>query len=260
MRPKPSVLADAKKMNDNADPYSALYTMLVGCTKALASDSGEQINDKLQLKTLLRKTPFQSVNFLITEILILDSDDDGVEGAYTCPYCGNIVHAKYVPGSDDDEPQFDTRDFLSDCPVHYMEDYTNEIHIELSKPVNIVNASTDEVIESIQSFVMRYPTINDCIQAYNMRGASDEMRLQMQIYANALLKINNNDVDAKWRRRFGMFLFENFHKPKQDYGKISKQLNAYGRDTAIIKHCNKCQSDFKTELNTSNFFVSALRQ
>lgn len=258
VRPKPKILADANKIAKTGDQYTALLIIMNGSVVALYGD--DDITDSGQIKALLRKMPFVTFNYLMVEVLMLNDLDDGVQGSYPCPICNQPVLAQYIPSEvDGEEPQLDTRDFIGDLKVSFMTDYVESFTIELTKEVSITNADTQEVLTSVSMIEMVWPTIGMCINAYHRLGLGDEMRLQMNIYAQAVKSVNGGIVDDRWSRLYGQMIFENIHYPVKDFGSISKKLNEWGRSTKIRKHCPSCQHDFSAHINTSNFFDFALQ-
>ncbi len=257
-RPKPSVIADTKKIADTGDYYTAVHTLNSGSITRIMG-THDDVSDKKAIRKLHKKMAYKSMEFVSLNVLLSIDDDDGVEGVYPCPLCKRKVIAKYVAGEDDDEePQLDTRDHIHDLSIRYMEDMEESFEIELTEPVTIINAATKEVVESISKMEIFWPTVKHCISAYAKYGNSDDIRLQFAIYAEALRSINGTYVDDKWRRMFGVYLFENIPHVKKDFGKISKENNRYGLDPRIKKFCPDC-GEFTANINTSNFFVSALR-
>ncbi len=183
--------------------------------------------------------------------MLLLNDDDGIEGVYECPRCEKKIVCEY-----DKKNDIDTRDYINDLSIVYMENENNIVNIDLKNVIEVKNAANNEVLETVTSMSFSYPTLNDCIRANQSQGFNDEARLQFAIYIEALKKVNGKEVDGKFNNRYGMNIFEKMGM--DDYKKLNKDLNVYGMDQEVEKHCRGCGKDYKVTLNISNFFASAL--
>ena len=134
--------------------------------------------------------------------------------------------------------------------------YRETVH-PFEEPIEI--KSKGEVIEMIENFEIRYPTLADCMKAEARLGHSDTIRTQFNIYAEAIEKVNGQEADAKWKNRYGMLLFENMRNFRTDFKKIDSSMSKYGMKMQIEKQCPKCGKQWEAEVNTSSFFESALR-
>jgi DNA-directed RNA polymerase subunit RPC12/RpoP len=250
IKPRGGVLADTRKIMDSGDVFPAIKTFIAGCTEAIISIDQEIITDKPAIKGLINFLPYKSAEFLITKIFTLDPDNDAVEGIYRCPRCGNRIISEL-------KDDIDTRDFISDLEINFCENSENII-LELSEPVVLKNKQTNEILEQIDVIELRHPTMADCIAAERKFGQMDSVRLQFAMYVEALLKVNGNDIDNKYRNNYGMFIFENIKDARKDLGKLNDEINKYGIDLRLKKNCNSCGKEFTAFLNTQNFFANAL--
>ena len=249
-KPNSGLVADVKKLLDsNANMFIAIKQFVSGIIISI-----DEISDPIALKGLTKNIPYRSAEYLMMKSFILrNPDNDGVEGVYPCPRCGTqIISEAY----EKDGIEYDTRDFISNLEVVYAD--FSSVEINLSEPIVIKNLKNDEILYSIESIQMVYPTLENCIQGYNScSDKQDEIRLQFSIYAQALTHINGIEIDSKFRSNFGALLFEKIDND-QDLYKISNAMQEYGLNNKVKKNCPKCSKNWITTLNTNNFFVSSL--
>jgi hypothetical protein len=148
---------------------------------------------------------------------------------------------------------------VDDLKIKIMEpdDYTNEIQVKPEEPVKIYNKKTGEVLQTIESFAIRQPTFNDCIVAGNNMMDGQEVRAQIRIYIQSLIKINDAPIKAEWAGIYGKILFDNLYP--EDVESIGEELQKYGIDRRVKKVCKKCGKEWEPLVSTSNFFVSGLQ-
>jgi hypothetical protein len=255
MKPKASIIADTKKtLNTSNDPYLALKQFISGCTMSLSCEENE-VTDKSLIKDIVLLMPYRTAEFVALQILILyDPEMDAVEGIYTCPRCGHKIITELIKNN---EYEIDTRDYISNLEINYMEDALQSIDVELSTPVVIKNKSNDQVIETIETMEINHPTLANCMIA-NKKYPNDEVRAQFSMYVESLVKVNGNEVDKKYKNHFGMFIFENIKEVKEDLSKLNKAVSEYGIDTKKERTCSECNKTWFSEISMSNFFVSGL--
>jgi len=205
VRPKPFVIADTHKLT-KTNFYQAIKYFVSGCCVGLAGS--RETEDKAEIRRIIKYMPFRSIEMAAIEIVLLLDEDDGVEGIYPCPLCKKKIISRYIAGEDPDDPEMDTRDFIRDLHISYMEDRSKDFEISLNEPLVIKNASTGEELQRVDKIKMEYATIQHCINAYGKVGMSDEMRLQFAIYAESLQEINDKPVDDKWKRKNWKYLYE----------------------------------------------------
>lgn len=243
--PQSGVLADTRKAVE-AGYFTAMHTLVSG---VLTDVNGE--TDRGQMKVAVREMPYRDAEFLAIQAAVLVSPDDGFEGSYKCPRCGHQVVTEY---SEDEE--MDTRDFVGDLEVGYCEEPPEAIYIELKKPVSI--KSKGEVLDTIETLSLEHPTMQHCMAAERRIGHADSTRLQHAIYAEALKTVNGREVDKRWKSQFGTLMFERMSS-FQDMRRIGDEVQRYGLDQRVEKHCPQCGKVWKADVDTSNFFASALR-
>lgn len=255
--PKPSVLADTRKVLSKEGVYSGLKVFLSGCVEEISNDE-KTVTDKTQLKSLITMLPYRSAELVMVNIVTsYDENFNYVEGVYECPRCHEPVISELI---EEDDYIVDTRDVISELEVTYMEEANNLIELELTSPVLIKNKVTGDVIESISKIELHHPTLLDCIIADKKYGAYDDIRTQFAIYVEAIETVNDNSVDKKYKSQFGMAIFENIKEAKNDLGKLNKELSEFGLNPNVTKYCKneRCGKQWKTPINMSNFFESGL--
>ena len=235
------VIADTKKVIDQGDPYKGMQIFISGCLESI-----DPIVDKSAIKLLTGMMPYRSAEYLSMKI-ITQNEDDGIEGMYNCPRCDKAIICEKTEN-------VDRRDFLSDLDIFYSNG-SNTFEYKFESPIT-VPAKEDEITD-IVSITLRYPTLNDCSAAILQLGEIDKVRLQFGIYLEALEKVNGESVSSKWKSRYGMSMFDQIKR--KDIQKLGELITRYGLDIEVAKTCPACGKVFKTPINTSNFFVSALR-
>lgn len=251
-RPKTGIIADAQGLLDTGDVFSAIARFISGSTDSISGEGNtEEVPDRI--KTLTRRMPYRSAEYISMMILLLlNEEDDGIEGAYICPRCGCQIIAEL-----DEQNDIDTRDRISELPVTFMDEPKETFTVSLNEPVLIKNQQNDEVLYTVEELEIVHPTLENCIHAYRKHGAKDSVRRQLAIYSEAMVKINDEEVDNKLRNLWGMFIFENLDS-STDIQTIGNEVSKYGMETSVGKDCPNCKKHFEAPINTSNFFASGL--
>lgn len=252
-QPSAEDVAYIKEEADKGDVYKATYLWVVGGIKAIHGNN-EIVENKEEIKKIVRYMPFRTAEQVGLWICFEIDEDDGIEGIYSCPMCGTKIVCRYT----DEE---DTRDFIKEnMSIVFMEEYTN-ISINLDSPFNLKfkSVSTNEEKDlSVNSFEMRHPTINDCILSKNKYGAgNNSTKRQFAINTLCVISVDGEEVDDKDRNLFVYKMFCDIGI--KDLKKIMKEITKYGVDNRIEKICHNCGNSWKAEVNTGNFFVSALQ-
>lgn len=245
--PTPEVIVRAEEIVKKGLTFKAILEFVSGSIEALYSSDDDIITDKAKIKRICGMMPFISAETLSMKIMCLINENDFIEGVYSCPRCGE----KIITGKDDIE---DTRDRINELDIIYADDFMNKIYVDLPESVKIKNVSSGEVLEEIQNFSIRYPVLNDCILAEN--GQTNETRIQLRIYCNALTEINGVEINKDWISQYGMLLINKL-KICQLYS-IPETLQKYGIKKTKQRTCFNCNKTWEAPLNTSNFFVSGL--
>lgn len=254
LKPKTGTIATAYESMKKNNIFKALLDFIAGSVETIYSIDGESVNERGKIKLLCGLMPYQSAEAVALKVMAMINEDDAVEGVYPCPRCG-----KKIITDADDEYGLCVIEKISALEVICMNSgiYTNNIQITLNESVKIKNRQTDEILETIDDFELRYPTVNDCIMAgQNMRDGQ-EVRVQMKLYINAMTKVNGNEVDRKWKAIYGMPMFNNMDT--LDQAKIGKAMLEYGLKKTVQRECPDCGKIWDSPINTSNFFASGLR-
>jgi hypothetical protein len=255
--PTGGVFANVNKTARSGDYFSALRSFLIGCIKLLMDSDGNIVEDSIQLKSLISKMPTRTADYISTMILVEYNDgDDEIEGIYSCPRCYHkiIAENKIIDGM-----EMNTCDHVSDLAIGYWESENDKIQVDLSKPVKFYNPVSKEILREINSFEMRFPTLEDGINAFVKYGGQDEIRLQFQMFINAIISIDGEDVDNKWKNAHGMMMFESIKSVKKDLSQIIGVIKKYGINPEREKTCPECGKVFNAAINTTSFFVRALQ-
>ena len=241
--PRAGVLADTGRAAEEGQFYGALFTLAAGSCIRLG-----EIEDRAQIKNMLREAPYRDVEWIALCAVLGLAPDDGFEGVYTCPRCGTQHVTSYSEDSD-------TRDFISELEFRVAQEAA-PVRVELTDTVEI--RSRGEVLEEVRSVAIRHPVLRDCMRAESRVGQSDPIRLQLAIYGEALVEVNETEVDAQYRNRFSTMITERLSI--QDLRVLEAGTSAWGLQTQIQKICRKCGKVWSAPIDTASFFEYALRQ
>jgi hypothetical protein len=261
-KPKAGVLASTYEIFQNKDDFSAILELLSKSILWFKSTDEKIIDSPDQIRAICRKMPYITAEVISTKIMLLINKDDWIEGVYPCPRCGHLT----ITGIDHDTFE-DTRDRIEDLEIINQSEnedgellkseYSNIIHLNLVEPIEIKQLKTDYVLHKIESIDLRFPNLDDCIKGSNKYPNNKEIKRQFAIYAEAIEKINGEDVKIKWQKIWGEFIFREMDT--EDLELISIAMQMYGIQKTLRKTCKNCQKTWKAEINTSNFFVSGLQ-
>jgi len=249
-RPSSGLVADTKKLIDsNPNIFVATRHFVSGIITSI-----DEVEDSIALKGLVKNIPYRTAEYLLLQSFLLrNPEDDGIEGVYPCPRCHHKIIAEIY---EKDDITYDTRDFISKLEVNYTED--TSFSVTFDEPVEIKDGRTGEILQTINSITMKYPTLEHCIMGYNAcMDKRDDIRLQFNIYAQALTHINDEPISQKFKMNFGALMFDKIDNDA-DLLKISNAVRAFGLDNRVEKFCPECGKKWITTINTNNFFVSSL--
>lgn len=250
--PKTSVIADTER-EAKKSIYSGILTFVAGGIDKLYDSDGKEIDEPTVIKRICRDMPYRTAEYLAIQIVLEIDPDDGFEGYYHCPRCGQEMISE-------DDPEQDTRDHISDLNVTFMEEESLVFKVEIDPPLDIKDKKSGEIIESIESLTLEYPTLGTCIAAQGKYGASGAVRQQFAFYVDSLKQINGEEIDQKTRSQWGMYIFENLRAGKHGpLAQISENVRRYGMENSIQKTCPNCGKVWQAPVDTSNFFGSALQ-
>jgi len=248
-----SIVAAYEAMK-NGNIFQAMVEIITGGIQAYTTNSGSVTESRSAIREAVRLMPYPAADCVSIEIMKLLTKDDYVEGVYQCPRCPRQVITEKDPFTG-----IDTRDRISNLEIKYcpVDNFTNEIAVNMQKPVFIKDAETGEVLETIESFAIHYPTLLDCIAAGQGMQEGQEVRVQIKIYINALEKINGRPIDRKWISAYGALMFAK--TDPDDLEKLGNAMQLYGLKKLVERKCPGCGKVWLAPLNTSNFFASGLR-
>lgn len=248
-KPSPEVIANTDRAAREKDRYSAIKVFLDGSVEEIHKDDGQIINDKISIKRLLHDLPYRSAELLSIKIMLYLDNNDYIEGVYYCPLCNTKIICTLK--EEDGMVIYDTRDRIEDLKITYA-DSNDNIYFELSEPVEI-QLSENET-DLVCDMELSHATLSNCISAISNNGGKADGFLQFYIFTESLKRINGIDVDAKWKRRNGVYLFKNLKDIKTDLIGLSNKISEYGIETKVTKQCHNCGKEFRATVNTSNFF------
>lgn len=248
-KPNSNGFIKTRKMVVEGLYYKAIYEFVYNSIEAIHEQSGETITDKGKIKQICRMVPYVSADTIAMKILcLLKKDDDYIEGLYTCPRCRTEI----ITGNDG---EIDNRDRISEIPINYMTEYNNSIYIELEESVKVKNQKTNEILTEMNSFELRYPTLNDFMKAES--GQSDDIEIQYRAYLYALQKVNHKEIEGNWKNIYGLMLLKQAEITKMF--EIREEMEKYGMQNYKERQCRRCNKVWNAPLNTANFFVSGLQ-
>lgn len=242
LKPTTGVIMETRKIVDTGNHFLALKKFLSG--SLLIGDNPERT------KRLVGELSLQSAEYLATQIMLLQyPDDDGVEGVYNCPRCGT---QKICEIKDD----IDTRDFINDLEIVYYEE-DEEIPITKDIDVELINKKNGNTILQVNSLSLRRPLLKDYIEQANKHGYNNEVDIQKAVYVSCITHLNGNEIEREEKKLYGTKIIEKMNPHDLNY--FAKEILKYGMQSDIEKVCIKCGKEWKTKINTLNFFVSALQ-
>lgn len=256
--PSPGTIADTVKVIETNNHYSGILTFITGCIHSLTDSDDKTLNgvDKNQIRNIMSYITYESASYLSIQGMLKYDEDDSISGVYECPLCHEKVICKKTMESDN-------RDHINDLKITCMKEKNPEFVVILNQPLELTNKSTgqllDEEINIIESITFEYPKISSCIKASHRYGKTDRIRLQYYIYSESIKKINGQDVDNKWRSRWGMWIIEHLPHPKKDLSNITKESSKFGMENTVMRICPECGNEWDAPVNTANFFASALQ-
>lgn len=246
LRPKAKTLAQIYDyLEKTEDYYQTLHKFLAACITSISGENNTVTNPD-NIREMIGGMAYKTAEFIAIEIAKDLHDNDYIEGVYTCNFCG---HQNREQAEIEGEENYSCTK-LSELPVNTTEE--NFFSHELRYPIKI-NTKDEPEIE-INELSFYYPTLKHCKKASEKQSGTAYM--QMQIFAEALRKLNSQDVDNKFISRYGFLIMSELDPV--DLDKIYEFNRNIGRQTTIKKTCKKCGSEFKASIRTNNFFASTL--
>ncbi len=255
--PSAGALADTRKLAEQGSQFGAFHVLLQGVVEAFEDESGTLLEDRGQVRAACKYMPYRSAEAVLMKSLAGLSEDDGIEGFYQCPRCGQqLVCEKSVDA--DGEVLADSRDFLSGLELVTCENGAVET-IELREPVTITARSSqgDEAEDKVSSLSIHAPTLADCMAAERKSPGTDRIRQQLAVYVEATDAVNGEPVDARWRNNIGKPVYSRLSG--QDLITFGHVMERYGLQTRVLKTCSRCGKAWEEAVDLSSFFGSALQ-
>lgn len=237
-RPKAGLIAEVKRIADDADAYSAMVSFIAG-SATITSEEGDTFSGQ-EAKAVVRAMPYLDAEWCSIKLLLLTGASDYFEGMSVCPRCG---HRKSFDGE------------ISKLPVLEAEAVQLST-IELGYPVRIMDEKSGDVAEEISSMSFRPPTLGDCIKAAQVCDVEDQLSLQYAVYAEALRSVNGREVADKWRGEWALQVINRMDP--EDLRAVAEATHKYGLVRTIPLRCSKCKRTWDGEVDTSGFFSSGL--
>lgn len=242
-------IARIKEIADKGFIFRAMLEFISKGIESISTAGGEKETEKKKIERICNMMSFVSAETLSYQIMCIQNASDYIEGIYPCPRCDTEI----ITGNDGG---IDNRDKISELKIISMQsDDMKNICVALETPVKIINQKTGEVIEEINSFEIRFPTLGDYIKAAN--GQTSDAVIQLKAYCNAIQKINGQEVESTWISMYGMLLMNRLYSESLE--SIREQTEKYGIQKTVERVCNRCGKEWISVLPTSNFFVSGLR-
>jgi hypothetical protein len=258
-KPKSGALANTLEIMENQGEFHAILDLISSSIVSMETIENKVIDNIEQIRGNCRRMSYITAEVMAIKIMLLLNKDDWVEGVYRCPRCRKEI----ITGTGENE---DKRDKISDLDIVNMgenedgeinpDEYNNLIHVDLVEPVKIMHGKTDNILHQIDSIDIRYPTLDDCIEGAQKYPARKDVKRQYAIYAESLMKVNNEDVKVKWKKTWAEYVINRLDP--DDIGVITEALNKYGLNRYIKKTCRHCGKEWSAPINTSNFFESGL--
>lgn len=235
---------------NRGDMYTAILEWCAGVLEELSGDAGTITG--ADLRRALRAMPFVSAYAIAMYGMAETKKDDTISGTYPCPKCKTPVVAEM---KEVDGEIIDDADHLYTLDLATLDTPRDGISIELKYPVTLTKRDSGEVIEEIASLVMDWPTLGQCIRAYQ-RCPDSDMRMQFLLYADSLRTVNGSDRNRAWREAMGVRLFEKMDA--EDMAQISGMMKEYSVNASKERVCVKCHHRWEAPLDFANFFDSGL--
>ena len=254
IKPKSKILAETKRVVDTGNVFAGMKTFISGCTEEIRGKD-VIVSDSKEISNLISELPYRSAYYVSIQIALLHDAEDGIEGVYSCPRC-------FTDHISERTSDYDNRDFISSLDILYKEpDAQRTFKHTFTTPVKIFSTLDGEksLVIEVESMEFHDPTLSDCISAYSKVGLTDELRFQFAVFVESLEKVNGQEVDIKFKNRYGHTIFENIEDVKKDLAPIKEEIEKYGLITKVGKTCLKCGKQWRANINPSNFFVSALQ-
>lgn len=249
----PLVIAATTDLAEEGDYYTAVLEWDAGVIAEIIGDGGS-VTDAAEIRRLVRFMPFDSAYAVALHGMAATKRDDSIAGQYQCPKCKKVV--KCEKGEKDGE-EFDDTDHLFDLELPVLADPGAGLAIELSTPVELKKKDTGEIIETVTSLVLDWPTLGQCIKAHQ-RYPDRESMMQFALLADAIRTVNGKTRDGPWKMVLGSKLIEMMDS--FDLAEIGDRMKRYSVNVEKERVCMKCHTRWMAPIDFNGFFGSGLRK
>lgn len=244
-KPRGGVIADSVDEIRSTGEFGAMLKLISGCIKSIEDTEGNVISRTHEIEPIIRNATIITAESLAINMLS-SVNDIGAEQILKCPRC---KETKIYDGENSIHySDLEIRNYFPEDP-----DKSQIIRIDLEEPVEI--KSNGETLMSISNIDIRMPTINDGISG-SMKYPGDTLRRQYAIYVSAIMAVNGDPVDMKFKNQWGMWVFERMYP--SDMSIISSVLSSYGINKRMFMRC-KCGKQYSHDIDLSDFFESGLQ-
>lgn len=248
---KGGVIADATEEMSKKGAYSGMLKLIAGTLKSVSTVDCEAITRDFE--GVIRRAPLQMAEIL-SLIALTQEDDPGIEQISICPRCHTQVIYEDVGEEGEDDYEQNALHFSDLDVIPYKKE--QKISIELEEPV-FIKKTDGEVILEVTSLDFRYPLLIDAIKGSSRVSENKSVRQAYAIYCQAMTHINGDEVEAKFRTTWGMFVLERM--TRKDLEKISNIVESCGIKKTIGRECNKCGKKWADIIDISGFFEEGLQ-
>lgn len=234
---KGGVLADAEKASGD---MMGMIKLLSGCLSSVTD--GEVTFTGKDIEGVVRNMPYQTAEYLTMKVFA-DRTEGAIEQIVTCPRCKEKYIYEYVNEDVDNRINFD------DLEVNMWDGEDPSILLDLDDSIEIT--SKGNTIMRVDNLALRFPLMIDGVNAEALYP-KDKARRQYQMYVSAITHINGDEVDNKFKKLWGMYIFERMSS--DDISKISDILQKYGLCKTLWRTCTECDKYYSFVVDTAGFF------
>ncbi len=239
-KPRSGDIADVQEAFTDQTEFHGILKLLSAGISQLEDSDGGIVADKQEIESICRYMPYQTAEQVALQIMILLNGTDNIETETICPRCGKSSYT-------------DNAISMSELKTTVMDGVAT---ITLDVDPVFIKAKNGEVLKEVNIFSMRYPNINDCISASMKIPPNKSARRQYEIYANAILTVNDEEVDMQWKKTWGRYILEKMEF--EVLSEIGQKMQEYGIQKTIDMVCSSCGREWKAPISTTDFFESGL--
>lgn len=247
---KGGVIADATEEMGKKGAYAGMLKLIAGTLKSVSTEQGEAI--ERDFEGIIRRSTIQEAEIL-SLFALTQEEDAGIEQVSICPRCRNQVIYEDIGEDSEDDCERNALHFSDLEVIPFTKE--QKIVVDLEDPVSI-KKTDGEIILEVTSIDFRYPLLIDAIKGAASVSEKKSVRQTYAIYCQAITHVNGDEVEAKFRTTWGMFVLERMCRA--DLEKISKAMKNCGIQKTIKREC-KCGKKWTDIIDLSSFFESGLQ-